>query len=512
MAHVLVCGLGEVGYRTATLLLDLGEQVTVVSVNPPDEWKRILEGRGARVFTGDARDEQCLEQAGLKDADAVLACTHNDGANIEIALDVRKLYPDKRTVARIVDPSLARQSERHLGVHRAISMTAAAAPTFAAATYGDDVLTEFNIGEARFLAIQLEGPQHLKEKPLVVINSAGQCHQHEGKELKEGESAVVIIRAESIKNQIPQQKPHHSMMRALHPRSVFQFAKGVWHNTSVQLRAVLIVILSLIVVSVVVFDLGMNLSPIDALYFVVTTATTTGYGDISPKDASAWLKVYTCFMMVVSATGLAVLFSIVTDYILTARLMQLVGRHHIPDHGHILVVGVGNAGHRVVEELVRLKAPVVAIDRFEDGEFLSTLRPKVHVVIGDGRDPETLRRAGARHASAIIVITNSDAVNLGIGLTAKEINPEIRVVLCILDSDFAAKVQGIAHIDVALSPPMLAAPAFAGCALYPGAVASFRLDGNMFTLVEDEKGDVELAGKRMTLQSRELLGPKFAAP
>lgn len=504
MSHIIVCGLGEVGYRIVNLLLDLGEKVTVVSLASRDEWIDIVKARGAEVVVGDARNENILVKAGLDDALSVIACTHNDSANIEISLDVKRLFPQKRTIARIVDPNLARQAEKHLKVHRAIAMTAAAAPTFAAATYGDEVLSEFTVRDERRIALRVEGPQKLHETPLVVISANGECLE-ERREISEGETAIVISDAKAIAEQVPKRKRRHSLLRALSPVGIAKFVAGVWSNTSIQLRAVLLVIGALIVISVAVFAYAMKLPIVDALYFVVTTATTVGYGDITPKDASSWLKLYTCFMMIVSATGLAVLFSVVTDYILTARLMQLVGRHRIPDHGHVLVLGVGAVGHRVVEELTRLGAHVVAIERDENGEYLSTLRSKVHVIIGDGREPEVLLRAGARHAKALIATAASDAVNLSVGLAAKEINPDLRVVLSIFDADFAATIQSIDEIDAALSPPLLAAPTFVGAALYEDAVASFKLNGLFFTLTRDPHGKLHHAGEHMSLQIRPLV-------
>jgi Trk K+ transport system NAD-binding subunit len=500
----MVCGLGEVGYQVSLLLLELGEEVTIVTLASRDEWLAKVKKGGAKVFIGDARDEAFLEQCGLSAVDSVISCMHNDGTTVEVSLDVRRLYPEKRTIARIVDPGLARHAEKHLGVHRAIAMTAAAAPTFAAATFGDTVLTALNVGTERFLALHVTGPEHLKERPLVVISAENECLFHDPTELKQGESAVMLVHADTMAEKAPKRQHVHSFLKALAPTAVVRFIRGVWLNTTVQLRAVLIVILSVIVVSVVVFQVGMKLSFIDSLYFVVTTATTTGYGDISPKDASSWLKLYTCFMMIISAAGLAVLFSVVTDYILTARLMQLGGRHHTPEQGHIIVVGVGTVGYRTVAELIRLETPVVAADQSDAGEYLSTIRSKAHVVIGDAREPETLTRAGIKHAKAIVVLTPVDAVNLGIGLTAKELNPEVRVVLSIGDAEFARKIDSIAEIDSALSSPVLAAPTFVGAALYDTAVASFRLGSMFFTLCRDAEGKVRLGGEQMSLEVRML--------
>ena len=504
MAHVMVCGLGEVGYQVVSLLLDLGEQVTVVTLAAREEWLNTIKERGAKVFIGDARNEKFLVQAGLADMDAILACVHNDGTNIEIALDVQRICPEKRTIARIVDPGLARHSEKHLKVHRAIAMTRSAAPTFAAATFGDSVLTELKVNHQRYLALQVEGPRTLSEKPLVAIAANGECLFHDRKDIKEGESAVILSHPDALFENAPKKQQTHSLIKALSPTTVLKFMHNVWTNASVQLRAVLIAIFAVVIISVVVFQYGMKLSLIDSIYFTITTATTTGYGDISPKDSASWVKVYTCFMMVICSAGLAVLFSVVTDYILTARMLQMRGHHHVPERGHVIVVGVGTVGFRTVEELIRLKSPVVAVEQNEDGPYLSHIRAKTHVVIGDGREPETLIRAGVEHAKAIVALTPSDAANLGIGLTAKELNPDIRVVLSIFDADFATKVASIAEIDAALSAPVLAAPSFVGAALYEKAVASFVLGDTFFILCSDPEGTITVANQPMTLETRKL--------
>ena len=125
-------------------------------------------------------------------------------------------------------------------------------------------------------------------------------------------------------------------------------------------------------------------------------------------------------------------------------------------------------------------------------------------MIGDGREPETLIRAGVEHAKAIVVLTPIDAVNLGIGLTAKELNPNIRVILSIFDADFAEKVCSIKEIDSALSAPVLAAPSFVGAALYKNAVASFLLGSMFFTICKDDQGKVTIGDQLMSLEVRNL--------
>jgi Trk K+ transport system NAD-binding subunit len=502
MSHVIVCGFGQVGYRVVTLLQDLGEHVTVVTLEGREEWMRHAQERGARIFRGDARDEAFLEQCGLLDAKAIIACTDDDSANIEISLDARRLRPGIRLITRLSESNLRRQAETHLGVDRAIAMALAAAPAFAAATFGDRVLSEFTAGEERMLVLRYDGPVVLDEPPLVVISGDGADISPSSLEIKEGESAVVVVSAGSVFGSEVRQP--QGLLKSLLPVNIFHVVRDVWKNTSVQLRAVFLAILSVILVSVIVFQVGMHLSTVDAFYFVVTTATTTGYGDISPKDASVWVKLYACGMMVMSAAGMAVLFSMVTDYIVTARLMQLVGRQRIPEKNHVLVVGIGSVGNQAVDELLRMGSQVVVVDASEDNDYLGSLRSRVPVVIGDAREVTTLHRAAVDKARAMVVTGPEDAVNLSIGLAAKELNPKLRVVLRIFDAEFAMKVQTLPEVDAALSASRLAAPAYVGATLYSNAVASFRLGPHFFTLCDDAAGKVLVAGHKMKLHGRGL--------
>ncbi|MBC8064222.1 MAG: NAD-binding protein, partial [Chlorobia bacterium] len=70
---MIVCGLGQVGYRVANLLLAIGEPFVVVTDQIRPEWRRKLEDQGISIFDGDARDESLLERAGLSECKALLA-------------------------------------------------------------------------------------------------------------------------------------------------------------------------------------------------------------------------------------------------------------------------------------------------------------------------------------------------------------------------------------------------------------------------------------------------------
>src|SRR5262245_45762663 len=97
---------------------------------------------------------------------------------------------------------------------------------------------------------------------------------------------------------------------------------------------------------------------------------------------------------------------------------------------HIVVVGAGRVGVRIIKGLVTLREPTVAIERLESSPFLDEVHDMhVPVIQGDGRQKKTLEQAGVAVAQAIILASDDDLTNLDAALTARDINPKIRVVL-----------------------------------------------------------------------------------
>jgi Trk K+ transport system NAD-binding subunit len=145
--HVVVGGLGRVGYRLVQLLCRLGERVVVISESARDDWLRLAREAGAAVITGDARSSGVLEAAGVTRAAAVIAATDRDAVNLEIALDARQGRADLPVVIRLFDRDPAVMLEERLGVRRALGASTLAGPTLAYAAVGEEVLASFAAGE-----------------------------------------------------------------------------------------------------------------------------------------------------------------------------------------------------------------------------------------------------------------------------------------------------------------------------------------------------------------------------
>lgn len=145
--HVIICGIGKVGYRVALELLRLEREVVAIDANPACRFIERAQALGIPVLVGDARQPETLMKAGVERADAVIPCTDDELANLDIALDARELNPNVKVVMRMFDADLAARIEKGFGIHTAYSVSALAAPTIAAAAMRVNVRSSFYVGD-----------------------------------------------------------------------------------------------------------------------------------------------------------------------------------------------------------------------------------------------------------------------------------------------------------------------------------------------------------------------------
>ena len=133
---------------------------------------------------------------------------------------------------------------------------------------------------------------------------------------------------------------------------------------------------------------------------------------------------------------------------------------------HIVLVGLGRVGLRIVNQLLDAGYRVVVIERTWDSEFVTrALALPVPVVHGDGREPLVLRDAGVLRARALVTAINDDLLNIEIGLTARTMRPELRTILRIFSDDLDRNLERSFGPNAAFSPSALAAPTMAAAAV-----------------------------------------------
>jgi voltage-gated potassium channel len=151
---------------------------------------------------------------------------------------------------------------------------------------------------------------------------------------------------------------------------------------------------------------------------------------------------------------------------------------------HIIVVGAGRVGVRIIKGLATLREPIVVIERLEETPFLDEIQDlRVPVICGDGRQKKTLEQAGASVARAIILASDDDLTNLDAALTARDLNPQIRVVLRLYDDTLAEKFASVFHMP-AISTSRVAAPAFIAAATDRKVYTELQLEGEQVHLVD----------------------------
>ena len=164
--------------------------------------------------------------------------------------------------------------------------------------------------------------------------------------------------------------------------------------------------------------------------------------------------------MLSGTAALAILFALITDALISARLARVLGAN-IPRglHDHVVVCGLGNIGYRMVEQLHDLGVPIVAAELHETNRYLPAVRRLgVPVLVADIRLPETLEVLHVGRARSVVVVTSSDIVNLETALNIQALNPDIRVVQRLFDPDLAARVERAFGFHISRSPSALAAP------------------------------------------------------
>jgi voltage-gated potassium channel len=129
--HIIICGLGHLGYRLLGQLLSRDQDLVVIERDPGCGFLGRAREVGAAVLVRDMRDDQALRDAGIESARVIVVASNDDLANIEVALDARRMNPRIRILLRLFDQRIA-DKFKDLGViDEAFSSAALAAPVVA---------------------------------------------------------------------------------------------------------------------------------------------------------------------------------------------------------------------------------------------------------------------------------------------------------------------------------------------------------------------------------------------
>ena len=149
--HVIVAGLGSIGYRVALGIAARGVPVVVVDVGEDGQFVSPIRAAKIPMVVGDARHREVLTGLRLERARAIVVATSDDLVNLAIALNARAIRPDVRVVVRLYDPDFAVRVQRGFAIRFTRSVSHLAAPTFAAAAIGSEVVATVPVGDRRLI-------------------------------------------------------------------------------------------------------------------------------------------------------------------------------------------------------------------------------------------------------------------------------------------------------------------------------------------------------------------------
>ncbi len=175
--HIVVCGVGKLGTRVTEQLVSAGLQVVAIEKSDAARFLPQLRTLGVPVIVGDMKDDAILISAGIPKAAVVIIATNDDMANLEVALDARRMNPQIRVVMRLFEQSIAQKISDAFLVDVAFSASHLAAPIVAAMSMGGKVLTSTLIAGIPHVTAELKVEEHsaLAARTIAEIEAAHAC-------------------------------------------------------------------------------------------------------------------------------------------------------------------------------------------------------------------------------------------------------------------------------------------------------------------------------------------------
>lgn len=169
----------------------------------------------------------------------------------------------------------------------------------------------------------------------------------------------------------------------------------------------------------------------DALYMVLLTVYTVGYGEVHHID-TPYLHGVTIATIILGCTGMIMVTGYLVQVLTFSQVQRLLGGNRVKTdieklHNHVIVCGYGRIGMMLARDLAIGGAPFVIMDN--DEARLAEARALGHLCWpGDATDEDALRAVGVERARVLATVLPSDAANVFITLSARSLNPTLQII------------------------------------------------------------------------------------
>ena len=548
---MVVCGDDGLAHRLAAELRGVyGEQVTLV-VPPSERSVRLPVVGRARATTTALLDrvtaavgraggngaepvgtqqiveaaeatEAVLADAGVERAAALALVYDDDETNIRAALTARRLNPRLRLVLRLYNRRLGQHIEELLDQAATLAAGGGDGAGFDAST---TVLSDADTAAPALAATAVAGTSKVVQTDGLLLRAVertprpGQVAQPglatlavlssneppgaDSSELGEEQGPLLLPDAETVRGatgrgtvvleQVSYAGP------ALPPaRGAVPFASLF----SRRLRWSLAGMVACVVALAVALWLVTDMHPLKAFYLTLLDMFAI---DDPAIGQSLGRQILQLLSGLVGLLLLPVLLAAVLEALGTFRTASALRKPPRGLGGHVVLLGLGKIGTRVLTRLRELNIPVVCVESDPDARGLATARRlRVPVVLGDVTEEGVLEAAKIHRAHALLAVTSADTTNLEAALYARSVRPDLRVVLRLYDDDFATAVYRTlraAHPRASTrsrSVSHLAAPAFAGAMMGRQILGAIPVERRVLLFAAvDVGGHPQLEGKTL---------------
>jgi len=497
---MIVVGGGAIALSTTQELCALqGHRVVVLWRRDPD-FTRAVEGIGAVHIAAPRPDSaEALDRAGVRHAVTILALSPDDQLNLHAALLARDANPRIRIVLRQFNRTLAHKIEQNLPNCSVLSLAWHSAATYAAAALDpscfrglqfpepDGPLTGFATRIAESCGVGGEtvvGAERVLGARILAVDGKTEFARDM---VLAGRAEMVVYgdvtRLQGSAARGLAARRHPAVGRRL--RSLFHHGRRHPPRLNPILVRLALTALVVLLLGIWYFHAAFKGGWLDAVYFVVATMTTTGYGDLTP-DRGNPVEIVSAMLLMLAGTIITGLFIAFGASLLTrVHWVRMQGLRPVHRRGHIVVCGAGSIGSEVIGLLLALGKHLVVVEISPDTAVIERAREeRFDLLTGDASRDATLDLCNLEAAHGLIALTNVDTLNLEIALGARARNPTMPIVLRIAEASFAQSIARHFEFETTYSAAALAAPAFVGLSRLPGSRGRIAFAGKEFAVSE----------------------------
>jgi Trk K+ transport system NAD-binding subunit len=472
--HLIVCGDNPLAYRLVEeLVTQIGDAgVTVILPSREQNYgPQIASLPNVHVIEARELSENAFRAARVEQASAVALVSQDDVGNIHAALRVQELNSDLRLVIRFLNMNLGHHIRTLFPGCAVLSDADTAAPSFVAGA-----LSELAPSYVRLLDRTLYVARRRDVAADRLICALADTSVPELAELlptDQDNADLVLAEGHATFGHTALHRRRRTLVRALWSSIGASFNR--------KLAIATLGLVALLGLGTVLFASVGGASWSDALYLTLLDAAGAAQPDTGLSAAN---KITQTMVTIVGISIIPVVTATVVDAVVTSRLHTALGRLR-PIAAHVIVVGLGTVGARVVAQLHDLGVPVVCVDSEEHAYGVSLAREiGAPIVVGDASREDTLRAASLGTCRALVAVTNNDVTNLEVALQGRAMSPDLRVVLRLFDSDLADRVERNFGITISRSVPNLAAPAFAAAMLRREVLGTISVGPRVLLIAE----------------------------